>query len=33
MGFLEMDLDNHEEAEKFLLHGLKVCDEEEVTQK
>lgn len=32
MGMLEMDLDNLEEAEKFLLRGLRICDEEEVNQ-
>ncbi|KAG0492321.1 hypothetical protein HPP92_005719 [Vanilla planifolia] len=30
IGMLEMDLDNLEEAEKTLLEGLKICDEEEV---
>jgi tetratricopeptide (TPR) repeat protein len=32
VGLLEMDLDNLEGAEKFLLHGLNICDEEEVSQ-
>lgn len=30
IGMLEMDLDNYEEAEKLLLQGLKICNEEEV---
>ncbi|XP_074592225.1 protein TONSOKU [Curcuma longa] len=30
IGMLEMDLDNYEEAEKMLLQGLKICNEEEV---
>ncbi|KQK02062.1 protein TONSOKU isoform X2 [Brachypodium distachyon] len=30
MGMLELELDNFEEAEKLLLQGLKICDEEEV---
>ncbi|KAF5186739.1 Tonsoku-like protein [Thalictrum thalictroides] len=32
IGMLEMDLDNLEEAEKILLEGLKICDEEEVIE-
>ncbi|URE05449.1 TPR [Musa troglodytarum] len=32
IGMLEMDLDNYEEAEKILLQGLKICDDEEVSQ-
>ncbi|KAJ1698650.1 hypothetical protein LUZ63_007162 [Rhynchospora breviuscula] len=32
MGMLEMDLDNFKEAKKFLLDGLRICDEEEVSQ-
>ncbi|CAL9162518.1 unnamed protein product [Musa hybrid cultivar] len=32
IGMLEMDLDNFEEAEKILLQGLKICDDEEVSQ-
>nr|CAD1827295.1 unnamed protein product [Ananas comosus var. bracteatus] len=32
IGMLEMDLDNLEEAEKILLQGLKICDDEEVTE-
>ncbi|XP_042495456.1 protein TONSOKU [Macadamia integrifolia] len=32
LGMLEMDLDNFEEAEKILLEGLKICDEEEVAE-
>uniref|UniRef100_A0ACD5YV70 Uncharacterized protein n=1 Tax=Avena sativa TaxID=4498 RepID=A0ACD5YV70_AVESA len=32
MGMLELDLENFEEAEKLLLQGLKICDEEEVNQ-
>ncbi|KAL8168242.1 hypothetical protein V2J09_009741 [Rumex salicifolius] len=30
IGMLEMDLDNLEEAEKFLTKGLQICNEEEV---
>ncbi|GKU95150.1 hypothetical protein SLEP1_g8546 [Rubroshorea leprosula] len=30
LGMLEMDLDNLELAEKYLLKGLNICDEEEV---
>ncbi|KAG6496838.1 hypothetical protein ZIOFF_044710 [Zingiber officinale] len=30
IGMLEMDLDNYEAAEKMLLQGLKICNEEEV---
>ncbi|KAL5213496.1 hypothetical protein ABZP36_024343 [Zizania latifolia] len=30
MGMLELELDNFEEAEKLLIQGLKICDEEEV---
>ncbi|XP_042407586.1 protein TONSOKU-like [Zingiber officinale] len=30
IGMLEMDLDNYEGAEKMLLQGLKICNEEEV---
>nr|BAD19291.1 putative BRUSHY1 [Oryza sativa Japonica Group]BAD19549.1 putative BRUSHY1 [Oryza sativa Japonica Group] len=32
MGMLELELDNYEEAEKLLVQGLKICDEEEVHQ-
>jgi tetratricopeptide (TPR) repeat protein len=32
MGMLELELDNLEEAEKLLLEGLRICDEEEVNQ-
>ncbi|XP_030498688.2 protein TONSOKU [Cannabis sativa] len=32
MGMLEMELDNFEEAQKILSEGLKICDEEEVTE-
>lgn len=32
IGLLELDLDNVEEAEKVLLQGLKLCDEEEVSE-
>ncbi|KAF6154889.1 hypothetical protein GIB67_018326 [Kingdonia uniflora] len=32
LGMLEMDLDNLEEAERILLQGLKICDEEEVIE-
>ncbi|XP_058073084.1 protein TONSOKU isoform X2 [Magnolia sinica] len=32
LGMLEMDLDNLEEAQKFLLKGLKICDEEEMNE-
>ncbi|CAM0943633.1 unnamed protein product [Alopecurus aequalis] len=32
MGMLLMDLENFEEAEKLLLQGLEICDEEEVNQ-
>ncbi|WOK94400.1 protein TONSOKU isoform X1 [Canna indica] len=32
IGMLEMDLDNYEEAEKILLQGLKICDDEEVSE-
>ncbi|KAL2521328.1 Protein TONSOKU [Forsythia ovata] len=32
LGMLEMDLDNFEEAEKFLTRGLQICDEEEVIE-
>lgn len=30
MGMLELELDNFEEAEKLLIQGLKICDDEEV---
>ncbi|XP_068667550.1 protein TONSOKU [Aristolochia californica] len=30
LGMLEMDIDNLNEAEKILLEGLRICDEEEV---
>ncbi|KAI3979599.1 hypothetical protein MKX01_013694 [Papaver californicum] len=30
IGMLQMDLDNYEEAERILLEGLRICDEEEV---
>ncbi|KAM6563543.1 hypothetical protein CsatB_023541 [Cannabis sativa] len=32
IGMLEMELDNFEEAQKILSEGLKICDEEEVTE-
>ncbi|KAL5715016.1 hypothetical protein ACHQM5_016905 [Ranunculus cassubicifolius] len=32
LGMLEMDLDNVKEAERILLEGLKICDEEEVVE-
>jgi tetratricopeptide (TPR) repeat protein len=32
MGMLELELENFEEAEKLLLEGLRICDEEEVNQ-
>nr|GMC64406.1 protein TONSOKU [Ipomoea batatas] len=32
LGMLEMDLDNLEEAKKFLLKGLEICDEEELSE-
>lgn len=32
LGMLEMDLDNLDDAKKILLQGLKICDEEEVTE-
>ncbi|OVA01147.1 Leucine-rich repeat [Macleaya cordata] len=32
IGMLQLDLDNYEEAEKILLEGLKICDEEEVVE-
>ncbi|XP_019704560.2 protein TONSOKU isoform X1 [Elaeis guineensis] len=32
IGMLEMDLDNLEDAKKILLQGLKICDEEEVSE-
>ncbi|KAJ0983759.1 hypothetical protein J5N97_002115 [Dioscorea zingiberensis] len=32
IGLLELDLDNLEEAENFLLQGLKICDDEEVPE-
>ncbi|XP_020572962.1 protein TONSOKU isoform X2 [Phalaenopsis equestris] len=32
IGMLEMDIDNLEEAEKMLLKGLMICDEEEVNE-
>ncbi|KAJ8504389.1 hypothetical protein OPV22_005275 [Ensete ventricosum] len=32
IGMLEMDLDNYEEAEKILLQGLRICDDEEVSE-
>lgn len=32
IGMLEMDLDNLEDAEKILLQGLKICDDEEVSE-
>ncbi|KAL5976342.1 hypothetical protein ACLOJK_020673 [Asimina triloba] len=32
LGMLEIDLDNFNEAQKFLLKGLKICDDEEVNQ-
>ncbi|KAF2947279.1 protein TONSOKU [Oryza sativa Japonica Group] len=32
MGMLELELDNYEEAEKLLVQGLKICEEEEVHQ-
>nr|WPC94901.1 TSK [Cyathula capitata] len=32
VGMLEMDLDNLEDAEKILTQGLKICDEEEVSE-
>ncbi|KAJ1298868.1 hypothetical protein BS78_01G486600 [Paspalum vaginatum] len=30
MGMIELELDNFEEAEKLLIQGLKICDDEEV---
>ncbi|TVU28893.1 hypothetical protein EJB05_20430 [Eragrostis curvula] len=30
MGMLEYEIDNYEEAEKLLIQGLKICDDEEV---
>ncbi|PAN08597.1 hypothetical protein PAHAL_1G423100 [Panicum hallii] len=30
MGMLELELDNFEQAEKLLIQGLKICDDEEV---
>ncbi|KAK9073265.1 hypothetical protein SSX86_007589 [Deinandra increscens subsp. villosa] len=32
IGMVEMDLDNLEEAEKWLIKGLQICDEEEVVE-
>lgn len=32
IGMLEMELDNLEEAEKILIRGLEICDEEEVRE-
>lgn len=32
IGLLEFDLDNMEEAEKILLQGLKICDNEEISE-
>ncbi|KAK1620651.1 hypothetical protein QYE76_026168 [Lolium multiflorum] len=32
LGMLELELENFEEAERLLLDGLKICDEEEVNQ-
>uniref|UniRef100_A0A0E0K609 Protein TONSOKU n=1 Tax=Oryza punctata TaxID=4537 RepID=A0A0E0K609_ORYPU len=32
MGMLELELDNYEEAEKLLVQGLKICEDEEVHQ-
>ena len=32
IGMLEMDLDNLDEALKFLAKGLEICDEEEVIE-
>lgn len=32
LGMLEMDLDNLEEAKTFLLKGLEICDEEELSE-
>ncbi|XP_040376586.1 protein TONSOKU [Oryza brachyantha] len=32
MGMLELELDNYEEAEKLLIQGLKICEDEEVHQ-
>ncbi|XP_043698218.1 protein TONSOKU [Telopea speciosissima] len=32
LGMLEMDFENFEEAEKILLEGLKICNEEEVAE-
>ncbi|PIA41850.1 hypothetical protein AQUCO_02200346v1 [Aquilegia coerulea] len=32
LGMLEMDLDNLEEAERILLEGLRICNEEEVIE-
>ncbi|XP_010247270.1 PREDICTED: protein TONSOKU [Nelumbo nucifera] len=32
IGMLEMDLDNLEEAQRILLDGLEICDEEEVNE-
>ncbi|MCL7045211.1 hypothetical protein MKW94_020017 [Papaver nudicaule] len=32
VGMLQMDLDNYDEAEKTLLEGLRICDEEEVVE-
>ncbi|KAJ4966104.1 hypothetical protein NE237_017953 [Protea cynaroides] len=32
LGMLEKDLDNFEEAEKYFIEGLRICDEEEVVE-
>ncbi|RZC81309.1 hypothetical protein C5167_043869 [Papaver somniferum] len=32
VGMLQMDLDNYKEAERILLEGLRICDEEEVAE-
>lgn len=32
MGMLEMELENYEEAEKFLSRGLQICEDEEVKE-
>ncbi|XP_073150309.1 protein TONSOKU isoform X2 [Henckelia pumila] len=32
LGMLELDLENLDEAEKFLTRGLEICDEEEVVE-
>ncbi|KAM0952462.1 putative tetratricopeptide-like helical domain superfamily, protein TONSOKU [Dioscorea sansibarensis] len=32
IGLLELDLENLEEAENFLLQGLKICDDEEIPE-